>query len=207
MEYSNVQEVQSWIRGFGRLRNKLIFHFYFPENMYYFKENIRMNKNTDAVVWHFKGTIGHGIRLGETPSNIPCINFFACDDNFNRALGKSHRGEYFESYQNFVVLDRKRLEKSDIDNKKEIVDVETNIPYPTISRKDFHKFDHWKGRGALLEFRHTQVVRLVLESRRKTEIPADCIMAIGAENFPKYFIEKVDVHNEENDRSISLFHF
>lgn len=116
--------------------------------MDYFKENIRTNKNTDEIVWQFKGTTGHCISLGEAVSKIPCINFFACDHNFNRVLGKSLRGERFESYQNFVVLDRKRLEKSDIDNLKEIVDVETKIPYQTISREDFHKYDHWKGRGA-----------------------------------------------------------
>ncbi len=206
MKYSTVQDIQAWTRGFGKWRNNLLFHFYFPENMDYFKEIIRRNKNTDKIVWQFKGTTGHGINLGEAASKIPCINFFACDNNFNRALGKSHRGERFESYQNFVVFDRKRLEKSEIDNMREIVDVETNIPYQTISRKDFHKYDHWKGRGALLEFRQTQVVRPVLESRRKTEIPADCILAIGAVNFPKYFINKVEVHNEENDRPIRLFH-
>lgn len=206
MKYSNVQEVQVWTRGFGKWRNNLLFHFYFPENLNYFKENIRLNKNTEEIVWQFKGTTGHGISLGETPSKIPSINFFACDDNFNRVLGKSHRGDYFDSYKNFIVLDRKRLEKSDIENFEEIVDVETIIPYQTISSKDFHKYDHWKGRGALLEFRQTQVVRLILENRRKTDIPADCILAIGAAKFPKYFIEKVDAYNSENDRSIKLFH-
>jgi len=206
MEYSNVQEVQAWTRGFGKWRNNLLFHFYFPENLHYFKENIRLNKNTEDIVWQFKGTTGHGISLGEAPSQIPCINFFACDDNFNRALGKSHRGECLESYQNFVVLDRKRLEKLDVENLEEIVDVETSIPFQTILREDFHKYDHWKGRGALLEFRQTQVVRLVMESQRKTDIPADCILAIGTAKFPKYFREKVDVHNAENNRSIKLFH-
>ncbi|VVB89720.1 Uncharacterised protein [uncultured archaeon] len=37
------------------------------------------------------------------------------------ALNKSHRGECFESYQNFIVLDIKRLEKSDIINLVDIV--------------------------------------------------------------------------------------
>lgn len=162
-----------------------------------------MNKENDDIVWQLKGTTGHGICLGDCPSKTPCVNFFSCDTTFNRALGKSQRGDGYENYQHFVVLDRKRLGR--VDYVKEIVDVKTFIPFEKVSSKEYHKYDNPYARRALLDFSHCQVVRLVLENRRKIYVPSDCILGIGSTDFPKYFETKVNNHNEEANNSISLF--
>jgi len=205
VKYSTVQEIQAWTRGFGNHQKNILFHVYYPENMEHFKQNIRKNRYSNEIVWQLKGTVGHGIRLGGNPPKIPSVNFFSCDTGLNRALGKSQRGDRFKNYQHFVVLDRRRLEKADIDYVKEICDVEPKYPSSEIPEKDYIRYDNPNRRRGLLEFSHCQVVRLILKNRRKINIPSECILALGSIKYPKYFEKKVEEYNEETERPIRLF--
>jgi len=164
-----------------------------------FDENVGRNKDSKELVWHFKGTTGHGIKLGGPESKVPAVNFYAYDGELSKAIGKAMRGPDSGKYQHFLAVDREKLNNARIPNVKEIVDVTAGFPEAGVPRNEFIRYDHPFYKGGLREFRYCQVVRLIARNKREIHIPSHCILAIGGVGLSKHFVKKIDTHNQENE--------
>lgn len=162
-----------WVKNNAKNRG-ILCHFYIHQTdgedgqkQYYDKmDYAHFNLLSYSHSWVVKGTPNHGINsMRGKRSQVPCLNCFEVDDDFNDAFKKLSK-EGNKRFELGILLNKRMLKSS-----LKIIDVTIGIPSPRPQPNKCHHYDLPRGRLALQPFNHCKVVRIEIPKNKVIEEP------------------------------------